>query len=460
MALTKISTEGFKDDAVTTDKIADSINSERTANTAKDLTALSASNLTSGTVPDARFPATLPAKSAANLTNIPAANITGTLPAISGVNLTDLPASGKATNLIINGAFTVKQRGTSSTANNGYYTVDRWSQEYGSVDEAPTFSVFDVSPPSSPYHLPVSGDHPYKEGFRTAWGVTNGNQTGGAGADDYILMGHAIEAQDIAKSGWNYTDPNSKITLSFWVKSSVSQAFFGQVLSQDGSVYNFPFSTGSLTAMTLTKVTVTISGNANLQFDDNNGSGLRIYLWAFAGTNLTGSVTQNAWSAVNWSQRIPDNTSTWYTTNDASLQITGVQLEVGDSASAYAHESYAETLRKCQRYFQVLIHRKSGDNGVYFGGGYMYDHYRAYLPVTYYVEMRAAPSFQHTNGSSYYSLHRNGVGDNFDGWNTAIGGDNKHVAIQAQSGLSGTGGQMGGFWSNADGAKITFEAEL
>jgi len=58
-----------------------------------DLTALSASNLTSGTVPDARFPATLPAASGANLTNLPAANITGTLPAISGANLTNLPAS-------------------------------------------------------------------------------------------------------------------------------------------------------------------------------------------------------------------------------------------------------------------------------------------------------------------------------------------------------------------------------
>ena len=57
MALTKISTDGFKDDAVTTDKLANAINTERTANTAKDLTALSASNLTSGTVPDARISA-------------------------------------------------------------------------------------------------------------------------------------------------------------------------------------------------------------------------------------------------------------------------------------------------------------------------------------------------------------------------------------------------------------------
>jgi hypothetical protein len=58
-----------------------------------DLTALSASNLTSGTIPDARFPATLPAASATNLTAIPAANITGTLPAISAANLTNIPAA-------------------------------------------------------------------------------------------------------------------------------------------------------------------------------------------------------------------------------------------------------------------------------------------------------------------------------------------------------------------------------
>ena len=75
MALTKIGTSGIKDDAVTTDKLANAINTERTANTAKDLTALSAANLTSGTIPDARFPATLPAISGANLTGITAAGI-------------------------------------------------------------------------------------------------------------------------------------------------------------------------------------------------------------------------------------------------------------------------------------------------------------------------------------------------------------------------------------------------
>ena len=79
MALTEIKTSGIADDAVTEDKLANAINTAVAANTAKDLSTLSADNLTSGTIPDARFPATLPAVSAANLTAVPAGNLTGTI---------------------------------------------------------------------------------------------------------------------------------------------------------------------------------------------------------------------------------------------------------------------------------------------------------------------------------------------------------------------------------------------
>ena len=65
---------------------------------------VNASNLNAGTIPDARFPATLPAASGANLTSLPAANLTGTLPAISGANLTNLPASGGAITATASGA--------------------------------------------------------------------------------------------------------------------------------------------------------------------------------------------------------------------------------------------------------------------------------------------------------------------------------------------------------------------
>ena len=105
------------DDAVTADKLANSFNSAIAANTAKDLTALSASNLTSGTVPDARFPATLPAASAANLTNVPAANLTGALPAISGASLTNIDG-GKILQVV-------------STTYTGTTTVDGVNQNAG-----------------------------------------------------------------------------------------------------------------------------------------------------------------------------------------------------------------------------------------------------------------------------------------------------------------------------------------
>ena len=286
MALTKIGTDGVKDDAVTTDKLANAINTERTANTAKDLTALSAANLTSGTIPDARFPATLPAASAANLTAVPAANITGTLPAISGANLTGIsttPADGSITqaklnfpvanrNLIINGAMQVAQRGTSSTST-GYQTVDRFDLSAAGVDEAMTQAQVDVS----------SGTTPYTLGFRKAFKITNGNQTGGAGTGDRCIVSTALEAQDIADSGWNYLSASSYITLSFWAKSSVAQTFYVALTSQDGTQQRYGVAMTFTSTNTWTKFTYKIPGNSNLQFDNNSDRGLQIFWTLFRG---------------------------------------------------------------------------------------------------------------------------------------------------------------------------------
>ena len=404
----------------------------------------SGANLTA--LPAAQVTGTLPAISGANLTNLTAGNLTGALPAISGANLTGIAATdnvrtgildvaGIATfrdnvnvsnlnggqlagrrNLVINGDFRIAQRGTSSTATSGYNTVDRWTNEHGSTDEAPTFTTFGIGAPSSPYHLPTTGDHPYREGLRTGWGVQNGNQTSGAGADDNIIMGYAFEAQDIATCGWDYTNPNSFITLSFWIKSSVSQEFFGQILTQDGSVYNYPFGTGSLTAFTWKKVTKTIPGNANLQIDNDTGVGLRFYFWPFAGTNLTGSVTQDAWGAVNYSTRVPDNTTTWYTTNDASVQIAGVQLEVGSQATPFEHRPYGEELKLCQRYFCKAAEKGGSDHSM--GMGANYNSSTSFINIIFPVTMRTTPTLDQITGTNYYRLFSNGGYETFDSFNS------------------------------------------
>jgi len=365
----------------------------------------SGANLTA--LPAAQVTGTLPAISGANLTNLPAANLTGALPAISGANLTGIAATdnvrtgildvagiatfrsdvnlpningsqiGGRRNLIINGAMNIAQRGTSSTTS-GYGSVDRIQHLYSGTDEAPTFSQADVA----------SGTTPYSLGFRKSIKVTNGNQTSGAGAADRAEISYKAEAQDLAKSGWNYTSTSSYITLSFWIKSSVAQSFYLRLLTADGTSQRYAFETGSLSADTWTKITKTIPGNSNLQFDNNVSEGLKISWYAFLGTDYTDSSSSDTWAAGTSGNRTPDQTSTWWTTNDSTLELTGVQLEVGSQATPFEHEDNNTTLRRCQRYFWKM----GLVSGAWIYVGVMGNSSSARFRATFPVPMRANPT--------------------------------------------------------------------
>ncbi len=242
-------------------------------------------------------------------------------------------------NIIVNGDMRIAQRGTSSTSS-GYHTVDRFKYTASGVDNAPTQSQSDVAAGTTPYTL----------GFRKAYKITNANQTS-VGVSDRIRLEVNLEAQDIANSGWNYKDPNSFITLSFWCKSSVAQNFYANIRTPDGSSQQYSFETGSLTADTWTKVIKTIPGNSNLTFDNNAELGWNMDITMFMGTdNTTSGNTMNQWYAYVSQNQMPDNTSTWYLTNNATWEITGMQLEVGSVATPFEHRSFGEELARCQRY--------------------------------------------------------------------------------------------------------------
>ena len=376
----------------------------------------SGANLTN--LPAANVTGTLPAISGANLTNLTAGNLTGDLPAISGANLTGIAATdnvrtgildvagiatfrdtvnipninggqiGGRRNLIINGAMQVAQRGTSSTSDT-YATVDRFYKFHNGVDESPTQAQADVS----------SGTTPYTNGFRKAFKITNGNQTSGAGAGDVIEIVTKLEAQDMAQCGWNYTSTSSFVTLSFWVKSSVAQNFYGQLTTTDGTSQNYPFETGSLSADTWTKITKTIPGNSNLQFDNDNELGLTIKWIMFRGGNTTsGGVTLNAWAAFSSSTRTPDNTSTWYTTNDSTFELTGVQLEVGSQATAFEHLSFGEERLLCQRYYQDIA---GNSDLVMWGSGRASGTTNALVNTPLSVPLRASPTISQTSYTTW-----------------------------------------------------------
>ena len=290
---------------------------------------------------------------------------------------------GQNKNLIINGAMQVAQRGTSSTSTG--LLIDRVEVEYTGLDEAATVAQVDVA----------SGTTPYTLGFRKAYKITNGNQTSGAGAGDRFQSFIKLEAQDIANSGWNYTSSSSYITLQFWVKSSVAQNFYGYLRTKDGTGQRYAFETGSLTADTWTKIIKTIPGNANLTFNDDNGEGLQINLQHFSGTDFTDSgVSLNAWGTYASGTRTPDQTSTWYTTNNSTLEYTGFQLEVGSTATDFEHRSFAQELELCKRYYLRLT--RGGSNTMLFTGCTKADTYICFSRIELPVTMRTVPSISFT----------------------------------------------------------------
>jgi len=296
---------------------------------------------------------------------------------------TFVPTEGQLSNrnLIINGAMQVAQRGTSSN-NDGYHTVDRFKLGYGGEDETPTQYQGALS---------SSDTGPWEAGLRQSYYVTNGNQTGGAGAGDYIEFQYKIEARDIASSGWDYTSSSSYITLSFWVKSSVAQNFYGFVYSADGTAQRYIWETGTLTANQWTKITKTIPGGTNVQFDDNNAEGMIIKWIPFYGTNKTNSSvgTLGAWANYNGSARCPDYTSTWWTTDNATFRITGVQLEVGSAATPFEHRSYGDELKRCMRYCQKIFNAQLI--------GTMNTSARMRIMTNFPVPMRGTPSYTRTS---------------------------------------------------------------
>ena len=310
---------------------------------------------------------------------------------LTAVNSVVMPNGGFLSNknIIINGAMQCAQYGASDSTTNGNGTVDRFQLIRSGVDENPTQSHADVA----------SGTTPYTLGFRRAFKVLNGNQTS-VGTSDYITMRYKIEAQDIANSGWNYVSSSSYITFSFWVKSSVAQNFYGYFKTSDGTAQMYSYETGSLTANTWTKVTKTIAGNSNLQFDNDNGIGLEIYLSQFWGTDRTGSVSLDAWRSYNGAARTPDFTSTWYTTDNATFEITGVQLEVGNVATDFEHRSFGQELALCKRYFQTSFTSNpsttnTSNNGVVLHGGGRTGDTTSFIGGSYVQlspAMRAAPT--------------------------------------------------------------------
>ena len=295
-----------------------------------------------------------------------------------------MPTAGPLSNrnLIINGAMNVAQRGTSSTSS-GLNTIDRFAAQWD--QGAVTQSQEDLTTGS-----------PFDSGFSHFFRLQN--TPASTNAAGYREIGYKIEGQDIGNSGWTYKSSSSYITLSFWARASVAQDYYAFVESRVGGnrIYTFPF---TLAADTWTYVTETIPGDSLMQVGAGNGLGFLVDFTTFYGTNYTGSSnTDRTWRNRNSAgDYMLDMTNTWANTTNATFDITGVQLEVGEKATPFEHRSYTDELQRCLRYFVRID--GGADAFTYSGKGQGTSSVDATIPLC--VPLRASPTMNSINSRSF-----------------------------------------------------------
>ena len=357
---------------------------------------------------------------------------------------TFIPSQGQTShkNLVINGDMRVAQRGTSFTANG--YCLDRYYRTYSSGTAAVTQEA-------------LTSGAPFDAGFRYTMRHTQPGSAMADAAGAYVNPQMHLEAQDIATSGWNYKDPNSYLTLSYWAKSSVAQTFYNYMLTSDGTSQGFSWSLGALSANTWKKVEVQVPGNSNITIDNDNGIGLTLYFNLYLGTDRTDAGnTLNAWANWNGASRTPVQTNTWFTTAGATFDITGVQLEVGQAATPFEHRSYGEELARCQRYYYLAASGSSKALGL----GVNYTASEMHCAITYPVTMRTTPTLDVASGTNYYEFIRNGAADWVDDFTLGNRTTDKIGELYNQTDISGTVGHGGFVRTDNASSKVAFSAEF
>jgi hypothetical protein len=240
-------------------------------------------------------------------------------------------------NRIINGGMIVDQRnnGASVTiANTGgaTYVLDRW---FGYGSQLSRFSVQrnagSVTPPA---------------GFINYLGVTS-ISTSSLGAGDQFIVGQYIEGFNTADLAWGTANAKA-VTVSFWVRSSLTGTFGGS-LTNDGFNRSYPFNYTISSANTWEQKSITIAGDTTGTWQVNTSTGIRLNFGLGVGTNLSG--TANAWSGSTLISAT--GAVSVVGTNGATFYITGVQLEVGSTATPFDYQDYSEEFRRCRRYFRI-----------------------------------------------------------------------------------------------------------
>jgi hypothetical protein len=272
-------------------------------------------------------------------------------------------------NRIINGDMRIDQRnaGASITPENGQYGLDRWRN---GVNVASKFSVQQnagaVTPP---------------QGFVNYLGATSLSAYS-VGAAELFLVQQYVEGYNTADLAWG-TSSASAVSLSFWVRSSLTGTFGGSLQNSDRSRC-FPISYTIAAANTWEYKTITIPGDTTGTWLTTNGIGVQINF--SLGTGSTFSGTAGAWSGSTLFSATAATSVVG--TSGATFYITGVQLEKGTVATPFERRPFGTELALCQRYYEVMYSSSVNNYGIISCSGVI----TGWAVWDFKVEKRALPT--------------------------------------------------------------------
>jgi hypothetical protein len=276
-------------------------------------------------------------------------------------------------NRIINGDMRIDQRNAGAAVTASNYVVDRWGFfENGSM-------VFSVQQSTT---APT--------GFVNSLAVTVSTAASPSAATRSQLY-QPIEGFNIADLGWG-TASAKTVTLSFWVRSSLTGQFGGS-LQNSSQNYSYPFSFTINSANTFEFKTVVVSGPTSGTWNSSNSTGIQLNFDLGAGSDLLG--TAGAWASADYRGATGDVKLNG--TSGATLYITGVQLEVGSVATPFERRDYGRELAMCQRYYQKVLPAASSVN---FASGFCSTTTSSRYVLHMITEMRAAPTALETTGTA------------------------------------------------------------
>jgi hypothetical protein len=260
----------------------------------------------------------------------------------NGVTFNDASLQGAAAspfglkNRLINSDMRIDQRnaGASVSATTSSWSVDRW-QAYASQTSKYTIQQSSTAPTGFANSLLVTSS--------SAYSVTS---------TDIFFIRQIIEGYNIADLGFGTANAKT-ITLSFWVRSSLTGTFGGALTNDSNRAYPFTYTISA--ANTWEQKTVTLTADTSGTWGSTNNAGLAVIFSFGAGSTRQG--TAGAWTGTNYYGATGETSIVG--TNGATFYITGVQLEIGSTATPFERRLYGQEVINCQRYF----------NTSYFGSG-------------------------------------------------------------------------------------------